>query len=175
MHLPVTLQSFVEIGQTIAKIWQFNDFLNDSRPPFRIWKVWLGLVLHVVFSALTLLVHWHPVKNLCIVATSVLFWINAHNRFMALFPGLPEWAGAKRNLLLDFVVQGKITEADTPTIQTNWRPTSITPPPRHFYAGCPFCRNLPILSWLGTGTKCAGLHTQWLGFYSGINEGRKPL
>jgi len=35
------------------------------------------------------------------------------------FPGLsavPGCAGARRNLLLDLMVQGKITEADTPTI-----------------------------------------------------------
>jgi len=32
-----------------------------------------------------------------------------------------------------------------------------------FYAGCPSCHNPPNLSWFGTGTKGAGLHTQWLG------------
>jgi len=46
------------------------------------------------------------------------------------------------------------------SIQTNQRPTSLI---RHFYAGCPSCHNLPKLSWLGTGTKYAGLHTHWLG------------
>jgi len=45
------------------------------------------------------------------------------------------------------------------SIQTNQQPTSIP----HFCAGCPFYRNAPNLSWLGTGTKCAGLHTQCLG------------
>ena len=44
-----------------------------------------------------------------------------------------------------------------------WRPagppTSIIPPP--FCARYPSCRNPPTLSWLGTGTKYAGLHTQW--------------
>jgi len=45
-------------------------------------------------------------------------------------------------------------------IRTNQRPTSLT---AHFYARYPSCRNPPILSWLGTGTKYAGLHTQWLG------------
>jgi len=36
------------------------------------------------------------------------------------------------------------------------------PPPSslHFYAGCPSFRNPPALSWLETGTKYAGLHTQ---------------
>jgi len=55
------------------------------------------------------------------------------------------------------MVQGKITEVDTPTVQvgaipselvSDW-PTSIIPP---FYVGCPSCRNPPNLSWLGTGT-----------------------
>ena len=54
------------------------------------------------------------------------------------------------------------THTDQPdgrhTIQINQRPTSITP---HFYAGCPSCRTATTLSSLGTGTKHAGLHTQW--------------
>jgi len=32
----------------------------------------------------------------------------------------------------------------------------------HFYARCPYCHNPRKLSWLGTGTKYADLHTQWL-------------
>ena len=36
-------------------------------------------------------------------------------------------------------------------------PTFILPP--QFYAGCPSLRNPPNLSWLGKGTKYAGLHT----------------
>jgi len=55
--------------------------------------------------------------------------------FYCPFPGLPGWASARRNLL-DFMEQGKITEADTPTIRlgstpsgfrTNQWPTSIIP------------------------------------------------
>ena len=40
----------------------------------------------------------------------------------------------------------------------------MSPPPSspQFYAGCPSCRNPPNLSWLGTGTKYAGLHTRRL-------------
>jgi len=34
--------------------------------------------------------------------------------------------------------------------------------PYHFYAGCPSCRNVPNLSWLGTGTMYATSHTHWL-------------
>jgi len=68
----------------------------------------------------------------------------------------------------------KITQADAPTIwmdcypiQTNWCPHFCHP--HHFYAGCPSLHNPRNLSWLGTGTKYAGLHTQWLGFhYTGV-------
>jgi len=46
------------------------------------------------------------------------------------------------------------------SIRTNQRPTSFIP---HFYAGSPSCRKPPTLSLIGTGTKYAGLHTQWRG------------
>jgi len=42
------------------------------------------------------------------------------------------------------------------SIRSNQRPTTIIP---NFYAGCPSCHNPPTLSWLGTGTKYAGLNT----------------
>jgi len=65
--------------------------------------------------------------------------------------------------LLDFPVHMKITQADTPTfrmdchaLQTNWCLHLCHP--HHFYAGCPSWHNPPNLSWLGTGTKYAGLH-----------------
>ena len=67
----------------------------------------------------------------------------------------------EENFFWTFMVQGKITEADTSTIRLgatqsvriNQRPPSSSP---HFYAICPFCHNRPTLSWLGTGTKYAG-------------------
>jgi len=34
--------------------------------------------------------------------------------------------------------------------------------PHHFHARCPSWHNTPNSSWLGTGTKYAGLHTRWL-------------
>jgi len=49
---------------------------------------------------------------------------------------------------------------DCHPIQTNWCPHF-----RHhhyFYTGCRSWHNPPNLSWLGTGIKYAGLHTQWL-------------
>jgi len=41
---------------------------------------------------------------------------------MALFPELPVWASARRNLLPVFVVQGEISEADKPTIRLGATP-----------------------------------------------------
>jgi len=68
------------------------------------------------------------------------------------------------------MVQGNITEAETPTIRLGATPSGLIsdPPPSspHFYAKCPSCRNPPTLSWLGTGTKYAGLRIQWRGFTS---------
>jgi len=88
-----------------------------------------------------------------------------------LWPSFQDYPGEpvpEENLPLDFMVQGKITEADTPTIRLGATPSRLIsdPPPssRHFSARCPFCRNPPNLSWLGTGTKYVGLHTQWLDF-----------
>jgi len=54
--------------------------------------------------------------------------------------------------LLDFMVQGKITEADAQTIHLDATPSGLSVPP-HFYAECHFCRNSPNLSWLATGTE----------------------
>jgi len=42
--------------------------------------------------------------------------------------------------------------------------TSIISPFFIFYAKCPSCHNPPTLSWFGTGTKYAGLHTKWRGY-----------
>jgi len=51
------------------------------------------------------------------------------------------------------------------SIQTNQRPTSIFP----YFS----CRNPPNLSWLGTGTKYAGLHNQWLDTGWGHKNGKQ--
>ena len=47
----------------------------------------------------------------------------------------------KKNILLDFTVQGKISDADTPTIRLGATPSGLIsdPPPFHFYAVCPSC------------------------------------
>ena len=48
------------------------------------------------------------------------------------------------------------------SVRTNQRSTSLIP---RFYARCPSCHNRYNLSWLGTNTKYAGLHTPGLGTY----------
>jgi len=54
-----------------------------------------------------------------------LTYTQSHTQvFYGPFLGLPEWAGARRNLLLDFMVEGKISEADTPTIWMDPPPSS---------------------------------------------------
>jgi len=50
---------------------------------------------------------------------------------MALFPGLPGCAGARRRNLLDFMVQGEISEADTPTIRMGATPSRLISDPSH--------------------------------------------
>jgi len=63
-----------------------------------------------------------------------------HKTFLRPFSGIPEWAGARSNLPL---VQGKITEADTPTI---WMRATLSgaisdPPPNI----SPFLCRMPFL------------------------------
>jgi len=54
-----------------------------------------------------------------------------HNRFTALFPGPPGWAGARRELL-DLMVQGKINRGrhtDHPAGRHSIRTNQCAPPP----------------------------------------------
>ena len=91
-----------------------------------------------------------------------LHLLRHHNRFMALFPGSPGWAGARRNLLLDFQkksssgLHGAREDNKRQTHrQSGWVPLHPDQSATHlhlashFYAGCPSCHNPP---WLGTGT-----------------------
>jgi len=77
--------------------------------------------------------------------------------------GQPVPEGTFRHLL-DFLVQNEDNTIwmDCHPIQTNWCP-HLYHPHHFFYAGCLSLHNPPNLSWLGTGTKYAGLHTWWLG------------
>jgi len=58
--------------------------------------------------------------------------------------------------LLDFMVQGKITEAGTPTTRLDATASgqSVPSPPSspYFYVECPSCSNTPNLSRPGAGT-----------------------
>jgi len=63
--------------------------------------------------------------------------------FYSPFYGSPGWASARRELL-DFMVQGRLTEADTPTIRLGATPSGLTS--AHLYHspvflqdGCPSC------------------------------------
>jgi len=77
---------------------------------------------HLLLSS----IFWYVLTEQCILvratgrwccATGHVSYTHTYNRFTALFPELPGWAGVRRNLLPDFMVQGKITAADIPTIQ----------------------------------------------------------
>jgi len=92
---------------------------------------------------------------------------HTHCHFTVLCPDYPEWAGTRRDWCqesLFWILRGvrKIIEAnDNPagchSIGTIEAPISVIP---QFYAGCPSCRSPPNLSWLGTGTKYAGLNAK---------------
>jgi len=67
-----------------------------------------------------------------------------HNRFTALFPGPPGWAGARREPLV-FMVQGKINRGrhtDRPAGRNSIRTKQCPSPPSAYClrAGCPSCR-----------------------------------
>jgi len=110
--------------------------------------------------------HCHPLST----------HIHIHNHFTALWTlsgttRVSWYRKVRFAIFWIFWCRMKITQADAPTIwmdchpiQTNWCPYLCHP--HHFYAGCPSWHNPPNLSWLGTGTKCAGLHTWWLGLAS---------
>jgi len=73
---------------------------------------------------------------ICLSLSVKILWTYCHhNRFTAFFRDTPGWSSAKREFL-DFMVQGRLTEADTPTIRTNQCPI----PPIFLQAGCPSCR-----------------------------------
>jgi len=52
-----------------------------------------------------------------------------------------------------FMIQGKITETDTPTIRVGATPSGLTSDPSpsspHFYAGCPPATTVPLYLGLG--------------------------
>jgi len=90
---------------------------------------------------------------------SVLFYKHVHhhhhhNRFTALFPGPPGWAGARRELP-DLWCKGRLTEADTQTIRLGATPSRLTSahlhhPPHFFYKHVQLCQKgtMPMLFWV---------------------------
>ena len=108
---------------------------------------------------------WPCCPDLClkypspVLCWSRFFWVShqngithTHNHFTALFPGLPGWAGAVRNLL-DFMVQREMSEADTLTIQLGIIPSGLisdSPPSSPiFLCQMPFLRQPSqfVLAW----------------------------
>jgi len=146
------------------------SLLSSSRCVF-VWVKYINIVLSIV-----------PVQlQMCTVTQSTwgpgLVWWHlqpttehTHIPFMALFQDYSGEPVPEDIFFWTFIVQGKITEADTPTSRLGAIPSGLRsdPPPSspHFYAGYPFfrCATLPTLSWLGTGTKYAGLYAQWRGY-----------
>jgi len=136
----------VTAAYTIRKL--INRFINKSSQPFHnrqetakriMWK--FHKCLHVCA---------------CVYACKYQSINQSHTHtqtqlLCGLFPAPPKWAGARRNLLLDFYGvrednTGRLTDHPDGrhSIRTNQWPISIIP---HFYAGCPSCRNPPTLSW----------------------------
>jgi len=76
--------------------------------------------------------------------------------------------------VLDFMVQGKIAEADAPTICVDATPSglSVHPPPSFpiFTLNALSVATLPIYPGLGQEPNNAGLHTWWLGRYLKVTK-----
>jgi len=131
---------------------------------------------HLTVSSQRLINTRHTVVNYCHLLDRFKHThthTHTHNHFTALWTlsGITQVSWYQKVPFAIFCIfwcKMKITQADTPTmrmnchpIQTNWCPHLCQP--HHLYAGCPSWHNPPNLSWLGTGTKYAGLHTRWLG------------
>jgi len=97
-------------------------------------------------------------------------YTHIHNHYTALWTmsGITRVSWYQKVYFANFWIfwcKMKITQARAPTtwmdcqpIQTNWCPISAIL--TIFYARCPSWHNPLNLSWLGTGTKYAGLHTR---------------
>jgi len=101
-----------------------NDFDETTDMLSWLYDVWFIIVVYVQHT------HTHTHTH-------------THNCFTALFPGLPRWVGARRELL-DFMVQGEINRGRH-TIRLGATPSGLTSahlhhPPYFLRAGCPSCR-----------------------------------
>jgi len=81
--------------------------------------------------------------------------------------------------LLDFMVQGKMTEAEVPTIRPDATPSglSVPPPPSSpiFTPNALSEATLPIYPCLGQASNNARLHILWLGSLLGVILGGIPI
>jgi len=111
-------------------IW--NEGATSCGMPSVLSHSMLSMSWQVPFSVLKLLTGWHKWRPAC--EKLLKYHHHHHNRFTALFPGTPGWAGARRELL-DFMVQGEINRgrhtdhlAGRNSIQTNQCPPPPFPP-----------------------------------------------
>jgi len=96
-------------------------------------------------------IHWQILTD-----NSLYFETHTHHRFTASFPEPPGWAAVpcrRRNLLLNFMVQGKITETDTSTIRLGATPSGLishAPPSSPIFTpDALLAANLPTYPGLG--------------------------
>jgi len=158
----------------------FHTWCQGSEFPAALWHCWLACKNTYVTYTQTFSSRTSTAANLGLPGKLVLklrwqhmcemvlkFTGNTHTSI--LLPFFRDHQGEPvpeeiKNFFWTFMVQRKITAADTPTIQMGATPSILIsgPPPSspHFYTRCPSCRNPPTLSWLGIGTKYAGLHTR---------------
>jgi len=99
-----------------------------------------------------------------------LVYHHHHNRLPALFLGPPGWDGARRKILLDFIVLVRITRGrhidnlgGRHSVRTNQQSTSIRPP--IFMPDARPTATLPIYSGLRQAQEYAGFIPPWLGFW----------
>ena len=91
---------------------------------------------------------------------------HTHNRFTALFPGPPGWAGARRELV-DFMVQGKINRGRHTDLRLGATPSGLTSahlhhPPYFLWAGCPSCHPTNSVKALkAIAVKCCIKFSRW--------------
>jgi len=161
LNVCVTVQNFVKIGQRVVEILQCFDFQIVALHHLGFFKFeflnsYWGLEVQYA-SPYQILSNW---LNGCV------YIAHTHTHFTALWTlfGTTRVSWYQKihfTIFWIFQCKMKISQADTPTIQTNWCPHLCHP--YHYYAGCHSWHNPPNLSWLGTITKYAGLHTGWLG------------
>ena len=100
-------------------------------------------------------------------------YTRTHNHFTALWTlsgttWLSSYQKVHFSIFWIFWCKMKITQADAPTVQMDCHPSRLIGAPISAIPTIFMSDALPdttlTISWLGTGTKYAGLHTRWLGY-----------